>query len=425
MDEDRIWHPYTRQSAYADSPLPVLVRGEGPYLFDAAGRRYLDAISSWWAAGLGHSHPRLLAALRHQAASLQHSILGNLSHPPALELAARLSELTGGRRHVHFASDGAAAIEAALKIAFQYWHNRGVTSRTTFASLAEPYHGDTLGAVSVGFMESFHRVFRPLLFSTQSLPFPDCIACGFGRDRATCPAACANAAIAHLREAAPSLAAVVVEPLCQGAAGMRFYGPGFLRRLAEICRELDVLLIVDEIATGFYRTGARFAHDRAGIRPDIVCLGKALSGGMLPISAAVVDDGIFGTFADQPVDHTFYHGHTFAGNPLAAAVANEALAIYGEPGFAERIGELAATIRQRLDITIPGAITRTLGVVGAVEFTTDDGPARARRARQHLFDQGILARPLGPVLYIMPPYILADDQLAELCDRFVEAARNT
>jgi adenosylmethionine-8-amino-7-oxononanoate aminotransferase len=417
---DRIWHPYTRVSSYRERPLPVMVRGRGIYLYDAAGRPYLDAVSSWWACSLGHGHPRLIAAIERQARRLQHCILGNQSHPAALHLAEQLSDLAGGERHVHFASDGASAVEAALKIAVQYHHNLGHPGRTAFLSLTEPYHGDTLGAVSVGYMEAFHRAFRPLLFRCHTVPTPSCAGCRADPGGQSCSAPCFESTLEVLRAHGDELAAVIVEPLCQGAAGMRMYGGGYLGRLADACRDLGILLIVDEVAMGFGRTGAMFAHQHPGIDPDILCVGKALSAGTLPISAAIVKDAIFQTFTDQPDDHTFYHGHTFAGNPIAAAAALETLAIYRDEHILDRVREAAPILREALEPlrTLPCVRdVRCLGLIGAVELDPDPTPAGIplpEHLRLALLEQGILLRPLGNVAYLMPPLITPHQALQDL-----------
>lgn len=416
--QDFIWHPYTRFSAMDRGPLPVLARGEGPYLYTEDGTEYFDAISSWWACSLGHSHPRVVEAIREQVGRLQHSILGNLSHPTALALADRLCALTGGGRHVHFASDGSSAVEAALKIATQYWANRGVHGRTLFASLEEPYHGDTLGSVSVGYMEAFHRPFRPLLFKTLSLPFPRCTPCACATDPACCDAPCLAETEARLRAHAGELAAVIVEPLVQGAAGLRMYGAGYLQRLSALCEELDILLIADEVATGFCKTGRWFAYQHAGIDPDIVCMGKGLSAGYLPISATAVKDEVYETFSDAPVDHTFYHGHTFAGNPIAAAAALAALQVYEEEHLAERAQEIGHQMESELRPlrNLPGVKeVRTLGVFAAVEMDGPEATAVAQRVRRGLFQRHVLLRPLGPVVYVVPPILCTDGQIRDLC----------
>ncbi|MCG2661214.1 MAG: adenosylmethionine--8-amino-7-oxononanoate transaminase, partial [Kiritimatiellae bacterium] len=372
LDRRHLWHPYSRHSAIRDTAFPVMVRGEGVYLFDSDGRRYLDAISSWWACNLGHSHPRLVKAIARQAQRLQHSILGNLSHPGAIELAARLGQLfPDRRRRVFFAGDGASAVEAALKIAVQYWHNRGRPERRGFVSLGNAYHGDTLGAVSVGYVPEFHAPFQPLLFPVFRAPAPCCGICAHGLRPDTCAQECVASMADILKKHAAEIAAVIVEPMCQGAAGMRIYAPACLAKMAALCRKHDVLLIADEIAMGFGRTGRMFAFEHAGIDPDIVCLGKGLAGGYLPMSATIVREALYETFTDQPTDHTFYHGHTFAGNPVAAAVALETLRIYEEDRIVERAREAGERLQTAL-APIRGLSgvrdVRGLGLVAAVEL---------------------------------------------------------
>ncbi len=408
-----VWHPYTRFSSFASDPLPVIVRGEGIYLFDDNGTRYVDAISSWWACALGHGHPRIIAAIQKQAEELQHSMLGNLSHPRAVELAERLVRLMPTpQRHVLFSGDGASAVEAALKIALQYWHNIGRTGKKRFAALEEGYHGDTLGAVSVGYLEHFHKPFDPVVSPAfRTSPQKD----GFS-------------GMAELIEQhAHELAAVIVEPLCQAASGMKMYAPDYLAQLERLCREHDVLLIVDEIAMGFGRTGRMFAFEHAGIDPDIVCVGKALSAGYLPISAAIVKDSIYTTFSDTPVDHSFYHGHTFCGNPVAAAAALEALSIYAEERIAEKAAAMERLFRRALtplsELPFVREV-RCLGAIAVVELEPENpAPAlpRPHRVRRLLFDDGILLRPLGNVLYLMPPLNTREEDLEWLAEKFATA----
>lgn len=419
--QSRVWHPYTRFSTLDDG-IPCLVRGEGVFLFDAEGRRYWDAISSWWCVALGHGHPGLIEAIRRQAAEQQHSILGNLTHPRAEELAARLAAMThGGRARVLFASDGASAVEAALKIALQHAWNIGQPGRTRVASLRGAYHGDTLGAVGVGFLEEFHAPFRSLLQPSLSLPVP------------ASPAEEA-AAVAQARELFSrhrgGIAAVIVEPLCLGAAGMRMYRPEYLRALYALARAEGALFIADEIAMGFGRTGRRLACDHAGIEPDIVCLGKALTGGYLPLSATVVREDVYAGFSDTgPRDQTFYHGHTFAGNPIAAACALAALKVYEEEGLYERAEKLGARLHAALSPIEKYSHVkevRQLGLIGAVELkpetpTPPRNEARPARVRKAMLRRRVLARPLGPVAYLMPPLTITESQLDELAGLFVEA----
>jgi len=401
LDRSSIWHPYTRFSTM-DRAFPVIERGVGAYLYDTDGKRYLDAVSSWWACNLGHGNRRITRAIRRQCGELQHSILGNLSHPRAIELASEIAMLfPGARRRVLFASDGASAVEAALKIALQYWHNIGKPERSEFASLADAYHGDTLGAVSVGYLAGFHKPFKPILFPAYRAESPCCAACKHGKTPASCRLECFSSMRQLIEKHRRKLAAIIVEPMCQGAAGMRIYPEKYLKALAVLCRKRNILLIADEIAVGMGRTGKMFAFQHAGIDPDIVCMGKGLSGGYLPISATVVKNSIYDTFSDTPEDHTFYHGHTFTGNPIACAAALETLAIYREDKVVKQAVNGGNVLREAMaSLEGLGGVSgvRSLGMIGAFETTA------ARQIRDRLLDQHrILLRPLGNTVYLMLP----------------------
>lgn len=406
-----LWHPYTKASAVA-AGLPMIVRGEGIHLWDAEGRRYVDAIASWWCVMPGHRHPHIEAAIRAQAGELHHSILGNLAHPQAARLASRLAALMPTPdRHVLFASDGASAVEQALKIAVQYHAITGAPRRTRFACLRDAYHGDTLGAMAVGYQEAWHRAFKPLLAEAVFVE--------------------PGGSLAPLEAHAEELAAVIVEPLCLGAAGMRVYSAAWLAELAAWCRAHGVLLIADEIAMGFGRTGRMFAFEHAGIDPDLVCVGKALSGGALPISATIAKDTLYAAFSDKPTDHTLQHGHTFCGNPLAAAASNAALDVYEAWDIAGRCAALGARLEARLrPLAVHPRVkeVRSLGLLCAVELHPEAAPANVplpHRIRLRLQEQGILLRPLGPVLYLMPPAAITETELDALADTFAEAIRAT
>ena len=420
MDRQSIWHPYTKFSALEAGPLPVITHGEGAFLYDEEGRKYLDAISSWWACNLGHGHPRIVEAIIRQTRELQHSILGNLSHPRAIELASRLTALFPDDRRVMFASDGSCAVEAALKIALQYWYNIGQVNKTKFVALDFAYHGDTLGAVSVGYLEHFHKPFKSALFPVFQAPSPCCGTCAFHESELVCVQECFDTMRMIVREHAHELAAVIVEPMCQGSGGMRIAHPEYLKRLAELCRSEGVLLIADEIAVGMGRTGKMFAFEHADILPDIVCVGKSLSSGYLPISAAIAREPIYATFRDAPEDHTFYHGHTFAGNPIAAAAAIETLRVYEEEGIVAQSAALSKVLAAELQSLagLPGVRNvRSLGMIGVVELEDDhegNGSRRAARVRDRLRANGILLRPLGTVLYVMPPLITPEPVLRYL-----------
>ncbi len=403
--KNRIFHPYTPFSAI-ENGFPNMVRGEGIYLFDEQGKRYVDIVSSWWACALGHSHPKVVEAIKAQTDVLQHSITGGLTHPNVLELAGRLANLMPSPdRHTVFASDGCSAVEAALKIAIQYWHNIGHPDKTWVIGMDQGYHGDSLGALGAGFVDGFHKPFERVVPHHAKLPFPiptDNDPDGFMPGQTV------------IEQHADKLAAVIVEPLCLGSAGMKIYSPGYLKKLADCCAENDVLLIVDEVAMGFGRTGKRFAFNHAEIDPDLVTVGKALTAGYMPMSACIVKDGIYNTFSDEgSTDCTFYHGNTYAGHPISCAAALAALDIYEAEDTVERAAEMAGKMKQWMQ---PMAALdcveelRFLGMIGVVELKPEAKPV-IPKIKSSLFEQGYLFRPLGTVFYLMPPLVISDDDL--------------
>jgi len=404
-----IWHPYTEITSFEQSDFPIVERAEGCFLFELDGKPLLDGISSWWCVNLGHSHPRLVRAIQGQAERLQHTLLGGMSHPPAIELAERLARLApGGLGHAMFAGDGSVAVEAALKIALQYWVSRGEAGRTRFISLEEGYHGDTLGAMSVGYVETFHRPFRGVVQSALRAMSPYCNRCPFGLRSESCGVKCFDSMASLIREHHAECAGVIVEPLCQGAAGMRIYPEEYLRRLRELCDRYGLLLIADEIAVGFGRTGAMFACERAGIAPDILTLGKGLTGGMLPMSATLVTDEIYDAFrARDGRTNTFYHGTTFCGNPITSAVALAALDVYEEERIVERLPRSVEILEDGFE-TLSGYLDdspwRVLGMIAAIEVADSAGGAvRARSIGKRAYERGLFTRPLGATIYLWPP----------------------
>jgi len=403
--KNRIFHPYTTFSAI-EKGFPNMVSGEGIYLFDDAGNRYVDIVSSWWACALGHSHPKVVKAIQEQAGVLQHSITGGLTHPNVLALADRLANLMPTpERHSVFASDGCSTVEAALKIAIQYWHNLGQPEKTWVVGMDQGYHGDSLGALGAGFVDGFHKPFEQVVAHHAKLPFPNPAADdpdGFLPSQQV------------VEEYANTLAAVIVEPLCLGSAGMKIYSAGYLKKLADCCAANDVLLIIDEVAMGFGRTGKRFAFNHAGIDPDLVTVGKALTAGYMPLSACIVKDKIYNTFSDEgETDCTFYHGNTYAGHPIGCAAALAALDIYEAEDTVARAAEMAEKMKQWM---LPMAELenvkelRFLGMIGVVELKPETKPLIAK-IKQSLFEQGYLFRPLGTVFYLMPPLAISDDDL--------------
>ncbi len=397
---NKIFHPYTPFSAI-EKGFPNIVRGEGIYLFDDAGNKYVDIVSSWWACALGHGHPKVVKAIQEQAGILQHSITGSLTHPNVLKLADRLAGLMPTPdRHSVFASDGCSAVEASIKIAIQFFYNTGRPEKTWVIGMDQGYHGDSMGALGAGFVDGFHEPFKHAVSHPAKLPFP--VDGNFEPSRKV------------IEKHAAKLAAVIVEPLCLGSAGMKMYSPDYLKKLADCCAENGVLLIVDEVAMGFGRTGKRFAFNHAGIDPDMVCVGKALTAGYMPLSACIVKDSIYSTFTNEgEKDCTFYHGNTFAGHPIGCAAALAALDIYEAENTVKRAAEMADKMKQWM---LPMAEMecvkelRFLGMIGVVELKPETKPL-ILKIKESLFKQGYLFRPLGTMFYLMPPLVISDDEL--------------
>lgn len=399
----------------------MIARGSGIHLYDEGGERYIDAASSWWVCNLGHGHPELVAAIKEQADVLQHSILGTLSHPSIIKLSEQLCGLFKDKtRHVFYASDGACAVEAAIKIAIQYWENVGKAGKNRIASLEAAYHGDTLGCVAAAYDKSVHGRYSAIITPGIQVPFSACRTCTIGADGRSTPCACFEPMAEALAKHADELAAVVVEPMCQGTGGMRIYSANYLKRLAEYCEKHHVLLIADEIAMAFGKTGRMFAHQYAGIEPDIVCIGKGLTNGYLPMSAAIVKNHVYETFTDEK---WFDHGHTFAGNPICAALALKVLEVYRRDRVVDRVAPLSEILAARLQTLVgkPRIVdVRVLGMIAAVEL---DDTGLADRVLEEMYARKIMIRSLGRVVYLLLPLISSADTVAETADRLVESIR--
>lgn len=425
-----IWHPFTDAAALERTEFPIVERAEGCRLYEVDGSPLLDGISSWWCVNLGHSHPRLVKAIQEQTERLQHTLLGGMSHPRAIELAERLARIVpAGLGHAMFAADGSLAVEAALKIALQYWANRGETGRTRFIALEDGYHGDTLGAIGVGYIDKFHRPFSPAVQPALRAASPHCAACPCGLRPISCGVKCFDSMAELIRAHHAHCAAVIVEPLCQAAAGMRIYPAEYLRRLRELCDRHGLLLIADEIAVGFGRTGSMFACEKAGIRPDIITLGKGLTGGMLPMSAALSTDAVYDAFrADGDDSRILHHGTTFCGNPITSAVALAALDVYEEERIVERLADserILAEGMERLAAVLDDSPFQTLGLIAAVEIKVSAGGAqRARRIVSRARELGLFVRPLGPTVYLWPPLNTGPEDLRRMNDILLAAARS-
>lgn len=418
LDKAHVWHPYTSIDEWETTDPIVVARASGASLFDANGTRYIDGNSSWYVATLGHGHPRLLRVLREQAETLAHCALAGITHEPAASLAAELvARAPRGLSHVFYSDDGSTAVEVAVKIALQHWHNLGARNKTRFLTLDGAYHGDTIGASSLGDVEVFKRPFAGVLFECVRAPFPDRDAYARAFDFLS----------RALKEQKDTLAAVVVEPIVQGTAGMRIYDPSFLRELRALTRENDVLLVLDEVFTGLGRTGPMWAAEHAGVTPDVMCLGKALAA-MVPFAATLVTDAVYDAFRGGK-EKTLYYGHTFCGNPIGAALAREVLAIYEEEHVLDRAKPKAARIARAFErlAEIPGvAGVRSIGMIGAADLGRGTYLGRAGwRVYEEAKKRGAYLRPLGDTVYVCPPLLVPDadlDALLEILEASVRAA---
>ena len=440
LDHAHLWHPFTPMQAWFEEDPVVIVHGDGNELIGDDGRRYLDGVSSLWCNVHGHNHPELNAAITAQLGRVAHTTLLGLTHVPAVQLAERLVGLAPpGLTRVFYSDSGATAEEAALKMALQYWHLSGQPGKTRFASLVQAYHGDTLGAVGVGYSETFHRFFKPVLADALRLTPPHVRR---WRDRLSHDEAL-DRAIGEARDAiareADVLAAVVVEPLMQGAAGMWPHPPDYLRALRESTTEAGVLLVCDEVATGFGRTGTMFACEQAGVAPDLLCVAKGITGGYLPLAATLATERVHDAFLGPPdAGRTFYHGHTYTGNPLGCAAALASLDIFERERTLDRLGPKTHRLEQLLArhvALLPHvADVRQRGVMVGIELAADATarrpyPAADRIGARVVLEarrRGVIVRPLGDVVVLMPPLSITADEIERLVtvvrDAIVEVA---
>ncbi|RJR43208.1 MAG: adenosylmethionine--8-amino-7-oxononanoate transaminase [Deltaproteobacteria bacterium] len=423
-DREHLWHPFTQMQGFREEELLIITRGEGPYLYDFSGRRYLDGVSSLWTNVHGHRRPELDRAVREQLEQVAHSTLLGIAHPPAIVLARRLAEITPpGLNKVFYSDSGSTAVEVALKMAFQYWQLRGLPQKQRFLKLSGAYHGDTLGAVSVGGIAIFHDIFQPLLFETLEAPAPYCYRCPEEKDcKEQCLERLEELVAAHHQE----LAAVILEPLMQGAGGMIPQPPGYLARVREVTRRYGVLLIADEVAVGFGRTGRMFACEHEGVSPDLLCLAKGITGGYLPLAATLATDEIYQAFLGGFDEFkAFFHGHTYTGNPLAAAAGVASLEVFAQEevikSLPPKIAKLSRLLAEMKEDPHVGDI-RQRGLMAGIELvrdreTREPFPPGRRTGHRVILEArklGVILRPLGDVLVLMPPLCIADEELKEL-----------
>jgi adenosylmethionine---8-amino-7-oxononanoate aminotransferase len=426
VDALRIWHPFTRCGS--DVALPRIVRGEGAWLFTDDGRRILDAISSWWVNLHGHAHPKIANAIAEQARRLEHVLLAGFVHEPVERLAEELRHVVPTElKHVFFSDDGSTAVEVALKMTVQYWRNVGRPDKSEIVALEHGYHGDTAGAMSVSDDSPFTSAFQQMRFPVHRAHSAYCYRCPVGLKRESCNIECADSLEKLLVERKDKIAAVIVEPLLQGAGGMIVHPVEFLQRVRKLTAQHNVLLIADEVLTGFGRCGAMFASESAGISPDVMCVSKGITGGFLTLGATVVTQKIFEAFGGEDPARTFWHGHSYTGNPIACAAAVANLEIFRTEPVLERIAGIAAIHAERLPGFSRNAAVgdvRTIGAMAAIELRAGDAGYLSElrpKLYEYFLKRDILLRPLGNVIYILPPYCIEAKDLHRVYDVIEEA----
>ena len=427
-----VWHPCTQMKQHETYPLIPIQRGDGVWLYDADGKRYLDSVSSWWVNLFGHNNPRIKDAIKLQLDKLEHVMLAGFTHEPVVELSEKLAKLTG-LGHAFYGSDGASATEIALKMSFHYWRNIGKANKTKFISLQNSYHGETLGALSVTDVAIFKDTYAPLLMQSAQMPSPDFRLAEAGEDAETFALRCAQALENYVAAYHKDLAAFIIEPLVQCAAGMGMYHPAYLRRVREICNEYEVHLIADEIAVGFGRTGAMFACEQAANSvsdiADFICLSKGITGGYLPLSAVLTTDKVYQAFYDNSTVRGFLHSHSYTGNPLACSAALATLAIFETDNVLQNNQEKSKLIQAKMQVLtdLPIKHLRTpglqnTGMIFAFDVETQNAQF-AKQCYQAALEQELLLRPIANTVYWMPPYTIDEDEIDFMVNATLEAVK--
>lgn len=436
-DLEHIWHPCSQMKDYEDLPPIVIDHAKGMYLYDIRGNRYVDVVSSWWCNLLGHCNERINNAVKEQLDRLEHVIFANFSHAPAITLCDELSKtLPQGLVKFCFTDNGSSAVEAAMKLSFQYHYQTGNPQKKRFMALSDAYHGETLGALSIGGVDLYSEIYKPMLLDIIRINGPDCYRCRYGKYRDSCNAECFENAEKEFKRQGNEVCAFVIEPLLQAAAGMKIYPPIYLKKLRQLCNEYNVHLIADEIASGYGRTGKMFACDHAHISPDIICLSKGLTGGYLPMALAVTTEKIYNAFyADYSEGKAFMHSHTYSGNPLACSAALEVLKILNDGDTLRTANENAEyfklLIREKLSGRIYVGDIRSIGLINAIELVKDKKTKEPLESKHRYgyqiykkaLKRGVLLRPLGDVLYFNPPLIISRDDMkfvVEVCTECIK-----
>lgn len=410
-----VWHPCTQMKHHEQFPLTPITRCEGVWLYDADGKRYLDAVSSWWVNLFGHNHPSIKDAIKQQLDTLEHVMLAGFTHEPVVALSEKLAKLTG-LGHAFYGSDGASATEIALKMSFHFWRNTGKPNKSKFISLQNSYHGETLGALGVTDVAIFKDTYAPLLMQSAQMPSPDARLADAGEGAEQFAQRCANALETYIAAHHDELAAFIVEPMVQCAAGMGMYHPVYLKRAREICSQYQVHLIADEIAVGFGRTGKMFACEHAGEQvsdiADFVCLSKGITGGYLPLSVVLTTDEIYQAFYDDKTVKGFLHSHSYTGNPLACSAALATLALFEENPVLESNQKTSRYLQEKMQVLthLPIQHLRHLGMIHAFDVQTHN-PQFSRQCYAAGLVHGVLLRPIGNTVYWMPPYVMTTEEM--------------
>lgn len=425
-----IWHPCSQMKDYETLAPIVIERGEGIYLYDTEGKKYIDVISSWWCNLLGHCNPTISKAIKEQADTLEHVIFANFTHKQAIRLAERLSNiLPEGLCKFNFTDNGSSAIEAAMKVSFQYHKQTGNPQKTRFMALTDAYHGETIGALSVGDCDLYTKLYKPILMDIIRIDGPDCYRCPFGKCRDNCNCECSKNAEKIFEQYGNETAAILVEPLLQGSAGMKIYPPLYLRKLRELCDKYNVHLLADEIATGYGRTGKMFAFEHAGVSPDIMCLSKGLTGGYMPMAIFATTQKIYDAFYDDySTGKAFMHSHTYSGNPLACSAANAVLDLMEDGTILKHAQENAIYFNQMIKEKFLShknvGEVRSIGLINAIEIVKNKETKEAYDSKLRLGYQiykkalkhGVILRPLGDVIYFNPPLIIEQKDMDYVTD---------
>ncbi len=424
-DLDLIWHPCSQMKDYEDLPPIVIDHAKGVYLYDNKGNKYMDIVSSWWCNLLGHCNETISQSVKQQLDKLEHVIFANFTHETAINLCEKLIEIIpSGLKKFNFSDNGSASVECALKMAFQYQYQTGKPNKTRFMCLSNGYHGETIGALSVGTMDLYTKIYRPMLMDTIQIEAPDCYRCKYSLNRDSCKCECFKEAEKSFERYGDNVAAIIVEPMLQGSAGMRIYPALYLKKLRKICDEYNVILIADEIATGFGRTGKMFACNHANITPDIMCISKGLTGGYMPMAITITTDEIYNAFYDDyNKGKAFMHSHTYSGNPLGCSAALGVFKVLEKENVLENANKMAKYLNERLIKTFikhsnVGEI-RSIGMINAIEIVEDKNTKKAfdssLRVGYQIYKEalkhGLLLRPLGDVIYFNPPLNISKEEI--------------